>query len=117
VREAGKTPTRLGDQCSSSPSARISASRHLRTTSATKIPAQNETTARTNDAIPAATFGVAPDEDAIIKLREPNCDSSLITATRGNRATSYHHELAIVLLKTGMVLTHRCVVSSGTPVV
>jgi hypothetical protein len=68
---------------------------------------QNETTARTTDAIPAAMFGVAPDEDAIIKLHEPNCDSSLITATRGNRTTSYHHEFAIVLLKTGDGITHR----------
>jgi hypothetical protein len=57
-----------------------------------------------------------PDEDAIIKRRERNCESSLITATRGNRATPYHHELAIVLRETGMVLTHRRVVSSGTPV-
>jgi hypothetical protein len=99
----------LGDQCSSSPSARMSASRHTKTTRATKIPPQNETTARTNDAMPVATFGSPPDEDTRINLREPKSERSVVTATNGNRATPYHHELDIASVEKEMVVTRRCV--------
>jgi hypothetical protein len=81
----------------------MSASRHTRTTRATKIPPQNETTARTNDAMPAATFGSPPDEDTRINVREPKSERSVVTATTGNRATPYRHELDIVLIEEGIV--------------
>jgi hypothetical protein len=88
----------------------MSAIRHPKTTRATKIPPQNETTARTNDAMPVTTFGSPPDEDTRINVREPNSERSVVTATRGNRATPYHHELDIVLIKEGTVVIQRYVV-------
>jgi hypothetical protein len=56
------------------------------------MPTQNEATARTNDAMPAATLGSPSDEDAIIDVREPRWERSVVTAARGNGATPYHHE-------------------------
>ena len=88
----------------------MSASRHPKTTRATKIPPQNETTARTNDAMPVTTFGSPPDEDIIINVREPTSERSVVTATRGNRATPYHRELGIVLINEEIVVTRRDVV-------
>jgi hypothetical protein len=89
----------------------MSASRHTKTTRATEIPPQNEATARTNDAMPVATFGSPPDEDTRINVREPKSERSVATATRGNRATPYHHELDIVLIEEEIVVTQRGVVS------
>ncbi|WP_157969336.1 hypothetical protein [Haloplanus rubicundus] len=75
-----------------------------------KIPPQNETTARTNDAMPVATFGSPPDEDTTINVREPKSERSVVTATKGNRATPYHHELDIVLMQAKIAVTQRDVV-------
>jgi hypothetical protein len=77
----------LGDHCSSPPGARTSASRHSKTTRATRMPTQNEATARTNDAMPAATLGSPSDEDAIIDVREPRWERSVVTAARGKGDT------------------------------
>jgi hypothetical protein len=49
--------------------------------------------------MPATTFGSPPEEDTSINVREPKSERSVVTATRGNRATPYHHELDIVLLR------------------
>jgi len=61
----------------------------------------------------SSEFGSPPDEDTRMNVREPKSERSVVTATTGNRATPYHHELDM-LSNADVVSSYGGVMNPGT---